>query len=131
MYVIECLQAAGDHVVTHVLSKSEKFGACCARRWRLYFLGLRVPKAIANDTVELPQITQSIHDFCASMTIGSGNFSDFLNTSDSVNLDASGDDELAAVSSKRQKKMAMVMCAMVAMKTICACSGNTLTPQLV
>ena len=102
MYVIECLQAAGYHVVTHVLSKSEKCGAV-ARRWRLYFLGIRVPKAISNNTERLSQVTQAIHDFSAAMNIGSSNVKDFVDTSvGTVEADAGDDDPEASQKAERK-----------------------------
>ena len=110
MYVIACLTAAGYAVATHVLSKAEKHGAP-ARRWRLYFIALRVPKAICNSPERIAEIVNAVHEVTQAMTIGNGDPKDFLLLGGSSC--GPDDDPTATSDAKRQKKQAKVMSLML------------------
>ena len=106
MYVLECLSAAGYACTTYVISKSEKYGAA-ARRWRLYFLAIRIPTAIANNIARKAEVFAAITDMTAAMQIGCGSPGQFVGSSMGFH------DPIAAPApvndAKRQKKQAKVM----------------------
>ena len=90
-FVLSQLRLAGYVVSTYITSKAHELGSL-PTRIRVYFLGMRVPKAIADSPAKIQELTEDIRSFSSNMTAEPDHIDTYLLphllTDDSIQDDA-------------------------------------------